>query len=206
MERWDRVAWRLPEVLQQKDFLPQSPVGLSPPSGVPWGLGFCPSLDCSTMFPVVKSRNPSLVGVMPFHMTYRGEVQPDDDLYEAERVVHIRRFPSRFADGKAAQAYLEHVIGTRWFQDRWPKVAKRPPRVVESRHAHAWAEPAKRIIYLPAWALSDFVLLHELAHMCSPKLDHDEPFRSTHHLLIRHFMGVEAAKCYRHACRAFALG
>jgi len=130
-------------------------------------------------------------------------VQPDDFLYEAERVVHVCRYPCRLSTEGEARDLLDSVVGSRWFQNRWPKVAKRPPALFASNHASAWADFDKNRIYLPAWASNDFTLLHELAHFCAGLKDNHGPiFVDAHLQLVSRFMGKDAASCFRHALRA----
>lgn len=133
---------------------------------------------------------------------------PDDTLYEAERAVHLMRFPVRFGDGEAAAVYYERVIGTRWFANRWPAVIRRKIVVKQSKHQHAWADSTNNVIYLPPWSLTDYTLLHEIAHFCAArerKQMHGPIFRAAHHALIGRFMSPEAARCYRNACLAYGL-
>lgn len=119
------------------------------------------------------------------------------------------RYPTRFSDGGAAAAYFDRVVTTRWFANRWPAVIRRRITVKESNHANAWADQTNNVIFLPPWSLTDYTLLHEVAHFCSARQRsqiHGTLFRECHHALIERFMGVEVAQCYRHSCLAYGLG
>ena len=135
-------------------------------------------------------------------------MNPDDTLYEAERSVSMMRYPTRFPDGESAAAFFEKVIGTQWFANRWPAVIKRNLVVKQSNHQNAYADFGNNTIYLPPWSLTDFTLLHEVAHFCAArerKEMHGPMFRAAHHALIGRFMSTEAARCYRYACLAHNL-
>lgn len=125
-------------------------------------------------------------------------MMPDDYLYEAERVVHMRRLPARLED---PQEYIDYVTGTQWFRNRW---RRRKIRAVESNHQHAWSDG--NTIWLPRWSMNDFTTLHELAHCCvkhGPM--HGRAFRAAQLELVRRFMGDEAGRCYKYALLAFDL-
>lgn len=122
----------------------------------------------------------------------------DDDLYEAERVVFVQKYPTRIP-GPATRTYFEYVTGTKWFRNRWPAVIRRKLEIKTSNHAHGWADLTNNVIYLPPWTQNDFSLLHELAHFCAPRdHQHGSDFVDAHLQMVKRFMGLEAAHCYRH--------
>jgi putative metallohydrolase (TIGR04338 family) len=127
----------------------------------------------------------------------------DDHVYEAERAMHVQGYSERLSD---PQAFLDYVVGTRWFQHRWPK---RKLQVIEvrdsTRTVSAWADISLNVIYLPPWACNTLTLLHELAHVATGKLDHGPGFAAAHLSLVRRFMGAEAGQRYRHALLAFGV-
>jgi putative metallohydrolase (TIGR04338 family) len=133
----------------------------------------------------------------------------DDRVFEAENVVYMMGFPSRFVDGESAAQFLDHVLSTRWFANRWPAVLRRNLGLKQAKYSYAYADFGSNTIYLPLWALNDFTLLHEVAHFCSARerfQDHGPMFRAAHHALIGRFMSKDAAKCYRNACLAYGVG
>ena len=130
-------------------------------------------------------------------------MQPDDRLYNAEGAVHMMKYPTRLDD---PQEYFDHVVSTKFFQNRWMPVLRRRVTVKTSNHSSAWSNLGDNIIYLPPWAMTDFTLLHEIAHMCAPRpLDHGPKFIAAELALVSRFMGQEAGNCLRHAVAAYGL-
>jgi len=129
-------------------------------------------------------------------------MKPDDWVYEAERSVHMKRYPVRITE---PQEYFDYAVGTRWFRVRWS--AKRIQKVVvkPSNHACAWSDFNKNMIYVPPWASNDYTLLHEVAHMCAYTVDHGPRFLAIQLALVERYMGREVASCYRHALQAYGI-
>lgn len=129
-------------------------------------------------------------------------MQPDDFLYEAERAIHMMRYPTRLTD---PQGYYDYVVGTKFFQNRWHPVLRRKVSVKRSNHAAAWADMTNNVIYLPPWACSDFTLLHEISHFCVPREEHGINFRAAEVELVKRFMGAEVGRSLHYAMLAFGL-
>lgn len=126
-------------------------------------------------------------------------MQPDDYYYEAERLVHVMRYPERLQP-ETVQDYYDHVVATRFVQNAWPALPKKRIKVIPTKHAHAWADGPNRSIYLPAWSCNDFTLLHEIAHFAvGVAKGHEEAFTRAHLALVKRFMGDDAGRCFRHA-------
>ena len=134
-------------------------------------------------------------------------------LYHSERVLDIRGYSTRFVDEESAFQYLDYIVNTVWFHNRYWEVAEWGLFIKETKQsqAYGWFNGTHQQIMLPRWALTDFGLLHELAHICEPCDEEDD--RIEHHLewrrcelaLIGRFIGKEAAYCLKHAMLAYGL-
>jgi putative metallohydrolase (TIGR04338 family) len=126
-----------------------------------------------------------------------------DACYNAERCLHLQGYPSNLTD---PQAYFDEITNSKWFLARWEWVTAMEIVVKQTKHACAWSLFDKGWIYLPPWASSDLVLLHEIAHFTNiSTVEHDMTFRRNYLLLVKHNMGSEAHYRLRHAFLAFGL-
>jgi len=132
-------------------------------------------------------------------------------LYAAERetiaVLGIRW--RRLAD---AQAYVDRLICSEWFFERWPHLVR---CTVERRgEGSVWStcQPldaqglaggaTEGVVLVADGALAQPVVLHELAHLLvSPGTGHQPAFAETLLSLVRHEMGFDAFAAYYHALR-----
>lgn len=125
---------------------------------------------------------------------------PTDYLWDVERLVGICRYPTMVED---VDLYLEDVINTRWFANRYD--IRYIPTVRYTNNQSAWADLRDYSISLPRWASTDFTILHELSHLTSLDMEHGELFRQHHHSMVERFMSKEAGDCYRYGCKAVGL-
>jgi putative metallohydrolase (TIGR04338 family) len=137
------------------------------------------------------------------------------ELYAAEAATidQVGRRWTRCAD---AQAYVDRLIASAWFADRWPNmvactVVRRGSRSAWSTCEHLDAagpdgRATEGVILLADGALRQPVLLHELAHLLLPPDEgHGLLFAETLLRLVRHEMGFYAfADFYRSLCRTDA--
>ena len=110
-----------------------------------------------------------------------------------------------------AQAYLDGLVASPWFGDRWPHCVH---VTVERRgRGAAWStcqaldrdgpggRPIEAVV-LVAGPLRQPVVLHELAHLlCAPGSGHGPGFAETMLSLVHHEMGLTAFADYLHALR-----
>jgi putative metallohydrolase (TIGR04338 family) len=117
---------------------------------------------------------------------------------------------SRRAD---AQAYLDRLIASEWFFERWPTllrctIERRGARSVWSTchpldHLGADGTPSEAVILVADGSLTQPVVLHELAHLLLPAgVGHGPEFAETLLVLVRHEMGLEAFAALQAALRA----
>lgn len=141
---------------------------------------------------------------------------PADDtrFYYAEWNLHKMGLEARLGD---PQGFLDKVLGSRAFVNRWPEIARRPieirSRQVNQNYALSYRK--ENLIYLPPWARTDLVVLHELAHFCAPskrvvargkdKGDHGPHFIGAELELVKLFMGKRPYNCLKHSLRAFEI-
>ncbi|MCX5044937.1 TIGR04338 family metallohydrolase [Aldersonia sp. NBC_00410] len=112
----------------------------------------------------------------------------------------------RFASIESVQTYADKVLGLNWIRDRWPR-ATEPVRIrARAGTAAAHYEFATATLAVPlhtrntAWALREFVVLHELAHHLDPDPDHPAhgpEFCSRYLELVDGVIGPEAALLLR---------
>ncbi|WP_068278863.1 TIGR04338 family metallohydrolase [Aldersonia kunmingensis] len=108
----------------------------------------------------------------------------------------------KFASIESVQAYVEKVLALNWVRARWPR-ATTPVRVrsrAGAGAAHYEADTATLAVPLhtgnTAWALREFVVLHELAHHldADPAVAaHGPEFCSRYVELVDGVIGPEAA-------------
>lgn len=95
-----------------------------------------------------------------------------------------------------AQAYVDSIITSRWFRQRWtiPAIRVAPGRTRGVSYGG--------VITLAPTARNPMVILHEIAHEAltwhtpggSEVASHGPQFAATHLLLVRHFIGDAAAQ------------
>jgi putative metallohydrolase (TIGR04338 family) len=115
-------------------------------------------------------------------------------VYAAEEAIQAQgRRWTRIAD---AQAYLDGLIESEWFFERWPHLLR---CTVERRGSGArWStcshlDRSEGVILVAPGALIQPVVLHELAHLVLPSdCGHGPPFADTLLELVRHEMGFYA--------------
>lgn len=122
-------------------------------------------------------------------------------LYDAEFAV--RSFGTgagrRLETVPEVQAYVNAILGSRWFKARW---GVRSIPVLDGRGRRSACAEGSRI-KMPLWARNEMVTLHEVAHVLTPGkyADHGPEFAGVLLALIRQFMGPEAAASLRESFR-----
>lgn len=135
----------------------------------------------------------------------------DNLVYQAEKAVDICGYSSQFVNEDAAFEFLEYILNSEWFYSRFPKIAKIGVIVKETKHSYAWSLNDERpyVIYLPRWSLTDFGIIHELAHICFPYAygddTHPSEWREIEVELVTRFIGKEAGRCLKYSMRAYGL-
>lgn len=134
-------------------------------------------------------------------------MKADDGLWEAERLILVMRYATPFATDEDVVDYFDHVVGSVWFRNRWPRIAAKPPEVKFSNHQHAWANWTENRIYFPTWSRNDVHVLHELSHFCGrdTKENHGPRFRAAYLQLVTRWIGADAGRCLRHGLIAVGL-
>jgi putative metallohydrolase (TIGR04338 family) len=110
------------------------------------------------------------------------------------------------------QRYVDELIGSAWFFDRWPHFVRatveRRPRGSRWSCAHPLDAagpvrmPTESVILLADGAWTQPVVLHELAHLLSPPdAGHGAAFVDTQLALVRHDMGLFAFASYERELR-----
>lgn len=98
----------------------------------------------------------------------------------------------RFADVREIQAYLDELVGSDWWLDRWPSIDR---VVVERFSSSRWAGVAQakhRAIAIAYGSATLDVVLHELAHVVTPDEEHGPIFCHALLMLVRERMGFYA--------------
>jgi putative metallohydrolase (TIGR04338 family) len=132
-------------------------------------------------------------------------------LYAAETRA-IDRAGLRWRRLAHAQAYLDDLVSSAWFFDRWPTllrctVERRGARSVWSTchhldHDGPGATTTEGVILVADGSLAQPVVLHELAHLVvAPGIGHGPAFAETLLTLVRHEMGFFAFAEYYEALR-----
>lgn len=113
-------------------------------------------------------------------------------LYAAEKVLsHQAR---RFTDIRQVRTYVDGLVGSEWFYERWPElevvtVHRRSSGAtwsIAAEHGHECGE-----IFLTSLDIA--TILHELAHLCTPDdPGHGVSFAEAFLTLVRHEMGFFA--------------
>jgi putative metallohydrolase (TIGR04338 family) len=128
-----------------------------------------------------------------------------EPLYEAENSVFSFRDPRNYLGTvPAVERFLDHVVSSAWFLDRWPVMEGAEVKLRDGRGSQsAWASPSA--ISLPRWARRKLVVLHELAHVVTwqcygkDRPAHGRTFARVYLRLVRRVLGQEAARELRWA-------
>lgn len=132
-------------------------------------------------------------------------------LYSAEAAT-IEGLGLRWRRLADAQRYLDGLIGSAWFFDRWPAFVR---GTIERRGSgSSWStcqhldatgtsgHATEGVILVADGGLTQPVVLHELTHLLLPPgSGHRTAFAETHLTLVRHEMGFFAFAAYYHALR-----
>ncbi len=127
-------------------------------------------------------------------------------VYKAERTVW-NDADYRHDDIKAAIAYVERVRASELVKRYAPELSRRPVEVGDGRGA-ARAKGGFFGISLPHWARTEFIILHELAHVAISRrhginvAGHGWEFCDVYLRLVRTMLGVEAHDRLRDAFKA----
>lgn len=123
-------------------------------------------------------------------------------LYNAETALAGVAFGRRLETVAELQAYVDGLLGTRWFRarwGRWGRIVVTAGRGRRSACAHGQHE-----IRIPRWARSELVVLHEVAHCLTDAraAAHGPEFAGVMLALVRQFMGPGAAASLRSSFRS----
>lgn len=126
------------------------------------------------------------------------------ELYGSQITLPVER---RFASVESVQSYVDRVLTLNWVRAQWGRAGE--PVTVRARAGAAAAhyETAGAVLAVPlhtggsAWALREFVILHEIAHhLGEPDADvaaHGPEFCSRYVELVDGVIGPEAALVLR---------
>lgn len=123
-------------------------------------------------------------------------------MYSAEKVLHLQgRAWARLSD---VQVYVDSLIDTDWFFENFPEVMT----VSLSRCRSRWSLAGALCegggdIFIGAGGMTQPVILHELAHLCTPEtVGHGPQFAQVYLKLVRHEMGFLAYSDLLNALKA----
>ena len=88
------------------------------------------------------------------------------------------------------RAYVEDLIASDWWADRWPQVEKITVGRSRSGRFAGYAVDGNAEIRLAE--LSEAVLLHEIAHVVTPGAGHGEAFIEAFLALVRERLGFHS--------------
>ena len=95
-----------------------------------------------------------------------------------------------FRDLRAVRAYLEELIGSDWWADRWPHVEAIPVGRTRSERFSGYAVEGTAEIRLGS--LREAVVLHEVAHVVTSGAGHGPAFVEALLALVRERLGFHA--------------
>ena len=95
-----------------------------------------------------------------------------------------------FRDLREVRAYLEELIGSDWWADRWPHVEAIPVGRTRSERFSGYAVEGTAEIRLGS--LREPVVLHEVAHVVTPGAGHGPAFVEALLALVRERLGFHA--------------
>ena len=95
-----------------------------------------------------------------------------------------------FRDLREVRAYLDELIGSDWWADRWPHVEAIPVARTRSERFSGYAVEGSGEIRVGS--LSEPVVLHEVAHVVTPGNGHGPAFVDALLALVRERLGFQA--------------
>jgi putative metallohydrolase (TIGR04338 family) len=95
-----------------------------------------------------------------------------------------------FGDLREVRAYLDDLISSDWWADRWPHVETIPAARTRSGRFSGYAVDGSGEIRLGS--LREPVLLHEVAHVVTPGTGHGPTFVNALLALVRERLGFHA--------------
>lgn len=128
-------------------------------------------------------------------------------VYRAERMAWERVPGSKFNHLDHVQAWIDEIVNSRWFRGQFPSRISRLGVTVKDGRGRRKACANGRTIKLPRWARSDWVTLHELAHVISDhqrgpaRAAHGREFCKVYKTLVARWMGTEAFRALTDAYR-----
>ena len=114
-------------------------------------------------------------------------------LYQAESLSELKHYGKPLTL-KQCQKFTDKVLARKYVKDTYGSISS--VIVLDGRgrrKACATFQYGRRVIKLPKWARTEFVILHELAHHLTNLDGHKAEFASCLLDLVRHFMGKESA-------------
>lgn len=121
-------------------------------------------------------------------------------LYAAEAKLKTGLDPG-FRTTYAIGNFIDEMIATRWWQERYPEVTYIKVKDGRGRRS-ACASRSGRYIKLPLWARNKHVILHEVAHVVTrgDVPAHGREYAKNYHDLLLKFAGPEAADLFLAGC------
>jgi putative metallohydrolase (TIGR04338 family) len=95
-----------------------------------------------------------------------------------------------FRDLREVRAYLDELIGSDWWADRWPHIEAIPVGRTRSGRFSGYAVEGSREIRVGS--LTEPVVLHEVAHVVTPGGGHGPAFVEALLALVRERLGFHA--------------
>ncbi len=134
--------------------------------------------------------------------------------------LHGRLFDPEESSYKQVQTYVDSVLASGWFKERWPYINS--VWVINSTEALARAGLARKdvninspkekgtvsdqyVLKIPHWARTERLILHELAHICTFGDRHGKIFAGVLIELIRYWMGQTAALILERAFEVYGV-
>lgn len=122
-------------------------------------------------------------------------------LYAAEAVLSKR--PVHFRSLKQVQSYVDKIVGSGWWSDRSDVThvavvlgRKDSSKAVCYPPGHAWRGkrmPGWFLTLPPTWATTHATVLHELAHVLTPRDGHGPGYCEAYVEIVKNFMGQYSA-------------
>jgi putative metallohydrolase (TIGR04338 family) len=134
---------------------------------------------------------------------FPGEVNPRErqlSLYAGEEAA-LGAAGRRFRDLREVRAYLDQLIASDWWADRWPHIEAIPVARTRSGRFSGYAVEesgeirlrTERQVNLPSvGSVREAVVLHEVAHVVTPGAGHGPAFVEALLALVRERLGFHA--------------
>lgn len=119
-------------------------------------------------------------------------------LYSAERV--LKPFSPTMKSVEEVEAFVERVTKSKWFKKEFGLLGIR----VEDGRSRQNAAARGSTLLMPRWSRSEYVTLHEIAHVVTDRRRfawHGREYAGNLLKLVRHFLGKEAHDNLRTAFR-----